>query len=303
MTRRAALIAATAGVALLGAATPAATAATTYRYWTYWTGSAATWTFSPVGPASVVPADGDVQGWRFAVTQGVRGQGNEPRIGVADAFQKFCSGRAAGDGEKRVAVVIDFGEPSDSPPGQSPPAPRGVCVVAPQSANGAVILSRAATVRTDRGLVCAIAGFPQGECAPAIADETSPPPTRSSDRSSDRPSREPEPAPTPSNHPSPSSTPQDAPSPAAPPREKKSAARVRASSEPDTRPKTLPSTTPSLQTTPGLSTAEPTPSEGTVFVAADSVTTADQGGSWLPIAGVAALVLAIGGFVWWRRRA
>jgi hypothetical protein len=182
-TRTAALVVCFAAWAtMLGlAANPAS--ATAYRYWTYWTGAGSTWTFSQVGPASTVPKDGTVQGWRFALSTGVRGETEEPRISPAAAFDQFCSGTAARAGSKRVAVIFDFGDPSDAPPGQAPPPARGVCVQAPSDAVGSTILREAADVRVEGGLVCAIGGYPVGECAPAVA---TPSPRASASASPDR---------------------------------------------------------------------------------------------------------------------
>lgn len=176
--RRAALLVVTTVAAVLLGSTVTAHA-TSYRYWTYWTSTGTTWTFSAVGPASVVPADGAVEGWRFAVSEGVRGPGESPRIAANQAFDQFCGGEAATPGSKRVAVVFDFGDPADAPTGQTPPAARGTCVVVPTAATGARILSQAAAIRTDRGLVCAIGGYPADECAPAIAATPQPKPTPS----------------------------------------------------------------------------------------------------------------------------
>lgn len=175
--RAALLVVTTVAAVLLGSSVTAH--ATSYRYWTYWTSTGTTWTFSAVGPASVVPADGAVEGWRFAVSEGVRGRGDSPRIAADRAFDQFCGGEAATPGSKRVAVVFDFGDATDAPVGQEPPAARGTCVVAPLAATGARILSQAATIRTDRGLVCAIGGYPADECAPAISATPQPKPTPS----------------------------------------------------------------------------------------------------------------------------
>lgn len=308
MTRRAA---AAAGALLLvfSASQITAAHATSYRYWTYWQGTGGTWQFASVGPASSVPADGAVEGWRFAVTEGVRGQGQEPRIAVSAAFRQFCGTREVSPGQKRVAVVFDFGEATDAPDGQSPPAPKGVCVVTTQTANGAAVLSQAATIRTDRGLVCAIAGYPQGECAPALSP--SPQPVRAQPTPAEVAADE---APQPTRRPTPTSTPTEVSSDRSAPAEKSQSPAAdpesdpatgttggsRSGSEPDEPGKTR-STTP-----PDQSTVAPTPATTAsalpVFVEADAAVTQPTGGSWLPMAAVAAIVAALGGFVWWRRR-
>jgi len=57
------------GIAILAmtAIAPAARAESAYRYWTYWQGNAGAWQFATQGPATSNPADGSVEGWRFAV--------------------------------------------------------------------------------------------------------------------------------------------------------------------------------------------------------------------------------------------
>jgi len=156
----------------LGLSAPASGAA--YRYWTYWSGAGSTWTFSQVGPASALPKDGSVEGWRFAISTGIRGEQAKPRIDPASAFTQFCSGTQATPKTKRVAVVFDFGDASEAPSGQQPPLARGVCTQLPLDAVGSSVLRAAADVRVEAGLICAIADYPVGECAPSTSASPSP---------------------------------------------------------------------------------------------------------------------------------
>jgi hypothetical protein len=71
---------------------------------------------------------------------------------------------------KRVALVVDPGPGAIAPDGQPPPAPITTCVVAEPAAPGYDILRAAATVRTEDGLVCAIADYPAAECATILDD-------------------------------------------------------------------------------------------------------------------------------------
>jgi hypothetical protein len=146
---------------------PAAHAAA-YRYWTYWTGDSGTWAFAVEGPATRIPADGSVDGWRFAVTTVAGSPGDAPR--VAADFATICAGVTAPAGSKRVAVVIDAGPAAIAPDGEEPPPPSAQCVVLDEGATSADALSEVATVRTQGGLVCGLAGYPRDECAPAIPD-------------------------------------------------------------------------------------------------------------------------------------
>lgn len=155
--------------------------ATSYRYWTYWSGTDTTWTFSAVGPASALPADGAVEGWRFAVSAGLGGQGAQPGQTPAAAFGDFCAETPQRSGTKRVAVLIDFGGTADAPSGQSPPNVVGHCAQVPLDFSGSQILQQVAEIRSESGLVCAIAGYPAGECAPAVADSGRSPSAEPSD--------------------------------------------------------------------------------------------------------------------------
>ena len=117
-------------LALGAVAGPAEAAA--YRYWSYWHGEDGRWTYATTGPGGRQPADGAVEGWRFAVSP--EGGGVGPRQ-PAD-FRAVCAGVPAEEGTKRVALVVDFGTPQDAPPGERPPRPRSLCVLADREASG-----------------------------------------------------------------------------------------------------------------------------------------------------------------------
>ncbi len=137
-----------------------------YRFWGYYQWTDGAWAITTAGPAEVTPTDGSVEGWRYAVA------GLEPRAPRADGdFDLICGEAVAGDGEKRVAVVLDFGTQADSEDGSEPPAARGVCAVVPDWANGSDILLRTAgDVRIEQGgLTCGIAGYPATGCGGPVA--------------------------------------------------------------------------------------------------------------------------------------
>ena len=136
-----------------------------YRYWTYWVLDSGQWSFSQVAPAGTLPEDGAVQGWRFAVTTIAGNSSSTPRTDPALAFERACAGITAPAGSKRVAIVIDSGEAALAPSAQVPPAPRAACAVVDADATGAQSLSSIANLRVEDGLVCAIDGYPSGECA------------------------------------------------------------------------------------------------------------------------------------------
>lgn len=177
-------------------ATPQNANAVSYRYWSYWTGSDSGWTYSSWGPASLRPADGSVEGWRFGVSSGTTGAGLQPRA-TAD-FDRICADTPAEVGLKRVAVIIDPGLAEDAPDGESPGGLWAMCVSAPPSATGADILRSAASVRTQAGMVCGLAGYPARECAIVLRDEPGDDATQVSPTPTTTSAPSPEPTPRPS---------------------------------------------------------------------------------------------------------
>ena len=147
---------------------PAARAEAAYRYWTYWSVTDGAWRFSTLGPASAVPADGAVEGWRFAVTTAAGTAGDAPDSDPATAFESICGGTAPAAGMKRVAIDVDFGMPQDSPPGERSPVDIRECITADEGATGYELLRSMTDVRVGDGLICAIASYPLEECAEPV---------------------------------------------------------------------------------------------------------------------------------------
>jgi MYXO-CTERM domain-containing protein len=138
--------------------------AAAYRYWGYYQLSGDTWQFASKGPDQTTPADGSVEGWRFAV--GAEDVTRYPR--ATTTFDKVCGDTAAGTGDKRVAVVIDYGRPADTADNSEPPVPVAKCAVVAEAASGLEVLSKVADVRTDKGLICGIDGFPATGCGDEV---------------------------------------------------------------------------------------------------------------------------------------
>lgn len=148
---------------------PAARAETAYRYWTYWAVQESHWLFSNIGPASNVPVDGSVEGWRFAITSAAGRAENAPAsVAAATAFIDLCGSTASMPGKKRIALIVDFGMPEDAPAGERQPVGIKNCVVADTGASGYEILRSTADVRVENGLVCGIDGYPLVECAEMV---------------------------------------------------------------------------------------------------------------------------------------
>ncbi|GHI89910.1 SCO2322 family protein [Streptomyces xanthophaeus] len=161
-------------VAVLAAA-PALAAG--YRYWSFWDAADGQWSYATQGPSSARPADGSVQGFRFAVSQDAAAKAAQPR--AAADFEAVCGATAPAEGRKRVALVIDFGVPADAASGEAPPqdAPRTACAQVPPAATTAEALASVAKpLRYDSAaMLCAISGYPRQGCGEQVAAQPTAP--------------------------------------------------------------------------------------------------------------------------------
>ncbi|MCX3059505.1 SCO2322 family protein [Streptomyces beihaiensis] len=177
-----------------GAAVAPAQAATGYRYWSFWERDGGSWSYATQGPSTARPSDGDVQGFRFAVSEDSK-DATRPR-GTAD-FDRICAATPARDGTKRVALVIDFGTAQDAPGGERPPKPRTACArVADDATSAEALAAVAKPLRyNSAALLCAIADYPRAGCGEQVSahavpttDATSTPATSASRSHSSGPS-------------------------------------------------------------------------------------------------------------------
>jgi hypothetical protein len=153
-------------VTLAGGVVIAPAQAAAYRYWGYFHVTKGSWAFSQTGPAQAIPADGTVDGWRFAVAD--ESSIRTPR--ATPTFDALCAGTAIKTGSKRVGLVIDYGRPADSADGATPPAAQATCATVPAKATGSDVLVAAdATLRLDKAITCAIDGWPATGCGEAVA--------------------------------------------------------------------------------------------------------------------------------------
>ncbi|MFG2346702.1 SCO2322 family protein [Streptomyces phaeochromogenes] len=146
-----------------------------YRYWSFWdrnstADTADTWVYATQGPSTARPSDGDVQGFRFSVSEDSKDSA-KPR-GAAD-FATICAKTPAREGSKRVGLVLDFGTTADAPSGSTPPRPRTACARIDDDATTADALAAVAKpLRYDtNALLCAIAGYPTTGCGEPVADD------------------------------------------------------------------------------------------------------------------------------------
>lgn len=154
--------------ALVAVAVPAQ--ADMYRYWSFWQSNGSEWVFVQTAPTEVVPANGEVNGWRFGVG-GTDGDTTRPPRSTA-SYSEICGTDPAPEGQKKVAEIIDTGTPEDAPEGSTPPEPVAVCATVPNEANAVQTLQAVADVRLDQGLLCGIFGYPASGCGDVVAGMT-----------------------------------------------------------------------------------------------------------------------------------
>ncbi len=156
--------------AVVAPAGPASAAA--YRYWGYFQlqdaqgSTEKTWAFATKGADQLTPADGGVEGWRFAVA----GETDARMPRATATFDDLCGDTAAQAGKKRVGVVIDYGRAADTEDGKQPPAPVGRCAVVDTKATGAEVLAAVASVRAEGAMICGIDDQPATGCGGEVKE-------------------------------------------------------------------------------------------------------------------------------------
>ncbi|MEU1807187.1 SCO2322 family protein [Streptomyces sp. NPDC019937] len=167
MVGRAVLLPLAAVLTVLAGAAPAQ--AEGYRYWAFWQREGnGGWTYATQGPSAVRPGDGDMIGFRFAVSEDSR-DAARPR-GTA-RFDTVCDADTPGKGgTKRIAVVLDFGTGRDAPDGRTPPRSRTACArVGEDATAGEALTAVAKPLRyNSSALLCAIAGYPRSGCGEPV---------------------------------------------------------------------------------------------------------------------------------------
>lgn len=143
-----------------------AAAADAYRYWSYYQLTGGSWAFAQKGVEASVPADGTVEGYRFAI--GDMTTTRNPRL--TPSFEAVCASTPAQPDMKRVAVVVDYGRAADARDGAEPPAPAVFCALVEPSATAAKVLAGVTQVRTEKSMLCSIGDYPRsGPCTETVA--------------------------------------------------------------------------------------------------------------------------------------
>jgi hypothetical protein len=147
---------------------PASDAATKgYRYWGYFQAApgTSTWKAAMTGP-TVDIADGAVEGWAFVFSND-----DIPSVPptTKPSFATICGSTKADKNTKRIALVIDFGNPAYSPKGEKVHKTIVQCVTTSKESQGIDVLGQVLKVRANAsGLICGLNGYPKKECGVEI---------------------------------------------------------------------------------------------------------------------------------------
>jgi hypothetical protein len=144
-----------------------AEAADGYKYWNYFHVTDGKYVFAQTGPADYTPKDGSVEAYRYGLSSAAAGL--KPRADATTyTVDDICAGTEAGEGEKLVGVLIDYGTAADADGGATPPDPKAACAAVPTDANGQQVLDAVADVRLDKALTCGIDGYPVKGCSVTV---------------------------------------------------------------------------------------------------------------------------------------
>ncbi len=162
------LLAALAGVVALSAP---AQAESGYKFWGYYHLTGGKWVASSKGAGGFTPADGSVEGFRYATT--TQSDFDRPPR-ATPSFADICAGTQPAKGKKRVALVLDYGTTQDAPDGDKPQQAEAECAVVPANASTQQALESVKPLRVEKGLICAIDGYPSSGCAEQVKNATVP---------------------------------------------------------------------------------------------------------------------------------
>lgn len=171
MTRLRRLAAALSLAVIAALVLPGTAHAVGYQFWGFYQLTDDQWGFASEGAGTLVPPDGTVDGYRFAVS--ANDDVRVPRAVLT--FEDICADSPAEDGLKRIGVVVDPGRDVDAPEGEAPFTPGAQCVLADPDATSQEVLELAAQELRigDSGLICGIGGFPAaGGCGDEVAEPT-----------------------------------------------------------------------------------------------------------------------------------
>jgi len=161
---------------IVGVSSPAH-AADYYRYWIYFQVADGKYVVSQTGFGGTTPTDGSIEAYRYAAPADYNSP-NLPRVDLtAVTFDSVCGDTEPADGQKRVAVILDFGVEADAE-GQAVPEPKAACAQVPAKATGLQVLDAVSDVRSETSSMgpslCGIDGYPAKHCADVVTKTATP---------------------------------------------------------------------------------------------------------------------------------
>ena len=107
-----------------------------YQYWSFWTASSSSWQYAQIGPASVLAAQGAVEGYRFELSGA--GNATDPPPGISPDFAGICPATApAGSPTTTAPAAAPTSTIAAAPTSQAPvggvPSTAGATSASPAS--------------------------------------------------------------------------------------------------------------------------------------------------------------------------
>ncbi|MGH1552802.1 SCO2322 family protein [Streptomyces sp. L7] len=140
------------------------------RYWSFWDRTGTHWTYATQGPSTARPADGDIQGFRFAVSEDsadAKPRARPPTSRPSAPTPRPWKGKSASPSSS-TSVRRPTPRPTKPHPPPAPPAP----TVSPDATTAEALASVAKPLRYDtNALLCAIGGYPEQGCGEQITAE------------------------------------------------------------------------------------------------------------------------------------
>lgn len=144
-----------------------------YRYWSFWDRSGSGWQYATQGPSTARPADGDVQGFRFAVSADSQ-DASKPRVPARGTPSPSTASapkprpRAAPSESRWSSTSVRWPTHRTA---RSHAAERTVCARVGGDATSAEALAAVARPLryNSEALLCSIAGFPRTGCGEQVS--------------------------------------------------------------------------------------------------------------------------------------
>lgn len=157
-------IIAVAVTALMVLGTSPAQAETGYRYWSFWLNNNG-WEMAQEGAGTLIPKDGDIQGWRYITSPSNTTLEYAPRS--SKSFNEICGDYPAEPESVRVALIIDFGNPEDYPKDTQIPETYEYCSII-KAGDSSMALLQGLDIRENGGMICALDALPATGCGEEV---------------------------------------------------------------------------------------------------------------------------------------